>query len=201
MNYTGGCVVAMGGKNCIALACDLRFGNEYFTCGCATPRIFKINKKIIIGMTGLFGDISSVKQDLEYKMSLYSFEKNLPIQFLNICNILSNLLYEKRFCPLFLENIICGLDNKFEPIISSMDILGSSVFSSNFAIVGTCNQTLYGLCEMFWKPDLDLDELFEIVIHCLVTASSRNCLSGWGCMVKMISPKGIVTKVIKTKID
>lgn len=26
LNYNGGCVVAMKGKNCVAIACDLRFG-------------------------------------------------------------------------------------------------------------------------------------------------------------------------------
>jgi len=31
MDYNGGSVVAMVGKNCVAIACDLRLGNQALT--------------------------------------------------------------------------------------------------------------------------------------------------------------------------
>lgn len=201
MDNYGGCVVVMGGKNCVAIATDLRFGNEQFTNSRNTPRFFKINKNLYIAVTGLLGDISTVMHELEHRISIYSLKVGLSVKPFVLCNILSNLLYQQRFSPFLVESIVCGLDQKHQPFISCMDVLGAKAFLSSFAVAGTCSESLYGLCETFWKPNLEPLELFEVVSHCLIMGTNRDCLSGWGCMVKIIMPEGVVTKIIKTKID
>ena len=201
MDYNGGCMVVMGGKNCIAIASDLRFGNEQFTNSCNTPRVFKINKNLLVAMTGLLGDISTIKQELEHIASMYSLKESLSLKPFIFSNILSNLLYQHRFSPFLVESIVCGLDEQFQPFITSMDVLGAKAFLSNFAVGGVCGESLYGICENFWKPNLEPSDLFEVISHCLILGINRNCLSGWGCIVKIILPEGIVTKIIKTKVD
>jgi 20S proteasome subunit beta 3 len=201
MDYNGGCVVVMGGKNCIAIASDLRFGNERITNSCNTSRIFRINKNLFMAMTGLMGDISTIKHELDHNISIYSLKEGICIKPFTISNILSNFLYQHRFSPFLVESITCGLDENYQPFITSMDILGAKAFTSNFAVGGTCGDSLYGICETLWKPDLEPLELFEIISHCLILATNRDCLSGWGCVVKLILPNGVITKIVKTKID
>nr|UXY87243.1 structural maintenance of chromosomes 2 [Cryptomonas sp.] len=201
MDYNGGCVIVMGGKNCIAIASDLRFGNKQFTNSCNTPRIFKINKKLFIALSGLLGDISSIKHELEHRLSIYALKEGSVMSPFIFTNILSNILYQQRFSPFLTESIICGLDENNQPFISCMDILGATAFLPNFAIGGTCSESLCGICETLWKPDLDPNELFEVISHCLILGSNTDCLSGWGGIVKIIIPDGIITKNIKTKID
>nr|UXY87732.1 26S proteasome SU [Cryptomonas curvata] len=201
MDRYGGCVVVMGGKNCIAIASDLRFGNEQYTNSFNTPKLFKISKRLYITLTGFLGDISTIIHELDYKISIYSLKESLSMKPFILSNVLSNLLYQQRFSPFLVESIICGLDEKYQPFITCMDILGAKAFPSNFAVGGTCSESLYGICETFWKPNLEPFELFETISHCLIMGSNRDCLSGWGCMVKIILPEGTITKIIKTKID
>jgi 20S proteasome subunit beta 3 len=69
--------------------------------------------------------------------------------------MVSNLLYEKRFGPYFTEPIIAGLDPKtFEPYISVMDLIGQECECEDFAVLGTSENQLYGLCESLWRPNM-----------------------------------------------
>ena len=62
--------------------------------------------------------------------------------------------YLSRFGPYFIEPIIAGLDPvTYKPFISVMDLIGCANVCSDFAVVGTSNEQLYGMCEALWKPD------------------------------------------------
>lgn len=39
MEYNGGSVVAMVGKDCVAIACDLRLGNQALTISCDHEKV------------------------------------------------------------------------------------------------------------------------------------------------------------------
>ena len=46
LNYNGGCVVAMRGKNCVAIATDLRFGVQ----GQTIATDFEVNKLLLVDL-------------------------------------------------------------------------------------------------------------------------------------------------------
>mmetsp|Transcript_47636 Transcript_47636/g.112371 ORF Transcript_47636/g.112371 Transcript_47636/m.112371 type:complete len:202 (-) Transcript_47636:742-1347(-) len=201
MEYNGGCVIAMGGKNCLAVASDLRFGLENFTQGLNTPKMFRINQKMFIAMTGLLGDIATLKQVIEYKLSLYSTKESKTIRPLILVTMLSLFLYQNRFSPFVVETIVAGLNENEKPLICTMDVLGATSFSSKFVVSGTCSESLYGICENYWKPGMEPEELFKTISNCLILGSNRDCLSGWGGMVHIISTNGVETKSLKTRMD
>mmetsp|Transcript_30285 Transcript_30285/g.59147 ORF Transcript_30285/g.59147 Transcript_30285/m.59147 type:complete len:202 (+) Transcript_30285:291-896(+) len=201
MDYNGGSIIVMGGKNCFAIASDLRFGIDNFTVEKKAPKIFKINEKLFIGMIGLFGDISTIRQILDYKTSIYSLKKSEKIKPFGFSNMLSNLLYHHRFAPFLVETIIAGLDEKNNLFIESKDILGAKSASSDYATIGTCSESLYGICQIFWKPDMNGEELFKTISNCLILGLNRNCVSGWGGIVHLVSKKGVTSKLIQTRMD
>lgn len=201
MDYNGGTVVVMGGKNCFAIASDFRLGLDNLTLEKKTPKIFKIHEKLFIGIIGLLGDISTLKQTLEYKNSLFTLRNSEKINPFCFSNILSCLLYEHRFSPFLIETILVGFDERSNIIIESKDMIGASSFSSNYSSIGASSENLYGLCEIFWKPEMDKDELFVAISNCLILALNRNCISGWGGIVHLVTNEGITSKIIKTRMD
>mmetsp|Transcript_29843 Transcript_29843/g.75110 ORF Transcript_29843/g.75110 Transcript_29843/m.75110 type:complete len:202 (+) Transcript_29843:1125-1730(+) len=201
MDYNGGSIIIMGGKNCFAIASDLRFGLDNFTKGQKTPKIFKIHEKLFIGMIGLFGDISTIRQILEYKNSIYSLKKSEKIQPFCFSSMLSNLLYHHRFAPFLVETVLAGLDDKNRLFIESKDILGAKSTSSDFATIGSCSESLHGICQVFWKPEMNLEELFKTISSCLILGLNRNCTSGWGGIVHLVSADGVTSKLIQTRMD
>jgi len=201
MSSNGGCVIAMRGKNCIAIASDLGFHGERYITGINTPKIFKMHDKLFVGLSGLLGDISSVKQILEYEISSFLLKENRYPEQLEITNILSHLLYKNRFTPFFIEPILAGIDKNGNPIICSMDIIGAVSNFSKFSVSGVCSEGLYGMCETLWKPDMSKDELFRIICKCISFTTNRNCLSGMGANVHIISKKKITSKKFELRLD
>ena len=57
MEYNGGAIVAMVGKNCVAIASDKRLGQQALTVSTEFPKIFRINDKIYLGLAGLATDV------------------------------------------------------------------------------------------------------------------------------------------------
>jgi 20S proteasome subunit beta 3 len=60
MAYNGGSVVAMTGKNCIAIASDKRFGLQYCTVSMDFPKVFEMGPHLYLGLAGLATDVQTV---------------------------------------------------------------------------------------------------------------------------------------------
>ncbi|KNC70373.1 hypothetical protein SARC_17104, partial [Sphaeroforma arctica JP610] len=59
------------------------------------------------------------------------------------------------FGPFFIEPVIAGLEpNTNKPFICAMDLLGCENVTNDFVVAGTCADSLYGMCESLWEPDL-----------------------------------------------
>ncbi len=60
LEYNGGGIVGMTGKNCVAIASDRRYGIRQQTVSHNMQKIFKINNKCFIGLSGLATDVQTV---------------------------------------------------------------------------------------------------------------------------------------------
>ena len=59
--------------------------------------------------------------------------------------VLSNMLYERRFGPFFINPVIAGIDPATKaPYITSMDLIGNMTEPEDFAVAGTCEDQLFG---------------------------------------------------------
>jgi 20S proteasome subunit beta 3 len=113
----------------------------------------------------------------------------------------STLLYEKRFGPYFTEPVVAGLLEDGTPFLSGMDLIGAPVFTKDFVVSGTCTSNLHGMCESLYRPDMDADQLFEVLSQCLLNAVDRDALSGWGAVVHIITPDGVHTRKLRCRQD
>jgi 20S proteasome subunit beta 3 len=60
MSYNGGAVVAMIGKDCVAIASDLRFGIQAQTVGMNFSKVFEMGPTLYVGLPGLATDTQTV---------------------------------------------------------------------------------------------------------------------------------------------
>lgn len=202
MAYNGGAVVAMRGKNCVAIATDLRFGVQAQTMATDFEKVFRFGPRLFLGLAGLQSDILTVKDRLTFRKNLYEVQENREMRPETFSAMLSSFLYERRFGPYFVEPVIAGLDpHTFEPFICNMDLIGCPNKPDDFVVVGTCEEQLYGMCETLWKPDLNPEELFEVIGQALINAFDRDAISGWGATVYIIEKEKISKKQIKTRQD
>jgi len=198
--YNGGAVVAMIGKDCVAIATDTRYGIKNQTLATNFPKVFKMNDKVFVGLPGLLTDSQTLYQRLRFRWNLYALEEEREMSPRVFANFVSSLLYEHRFGPYFVEPVIAGLENG-KPYISAMDLIGAPLFTDDFVVSGTTNEALYGLCESLYRPNLEPEELFETISQCLLAAVGRDAISGWGAVVHVITKDAVISRQLKTRQD
>jgi len=201
MAYNGGAVIAMTGKDCVAIASDSRFGIQAQTVGTNFPKIFKMHDKLYLGLSGLVSDVQTMHQKLVYRLNLYRLREEREIKPKVFGALVSSMLYEKRFGPYFIEPVIAGLDENNQPFIGSQDVIGCPLITQDFVVTGTAPASLLGMCESLYRPNMEPDDLFETISQSLLTAVDRDALAGWGGVVYIITKDKVIMKVLKGRCD
>lgn len=202
MSYNGGCVVALKGKDCVAIATDKYFGTRGKTMSSKFQKVFQFGPKLFVGLPGLATDTKTVAQRLKFRVNMYELRENRPMKPKTLTSLISSFLYEKRFGPYFIEPIVAGIDDKTgEPFIATTDLIGCLEKPDDFVAAGTCKEQLFGMLETLWEPDLKPDELFEVAAQSIVNACARDAISGWGATVYIIEKDAVTIREVKTRMD
>jgi 20S proteasome subunit beta 3 len=135
------------------------------------------------------------------RSNLYELNEHRELSPEAFSALVSTMLYEKRFGPWFCEPIVAGLKDDNTPFLSGMDLIGAPIFTKDFVVSGTCTQNMHGMCESLYRPNLEPQELFEVISQCLLSAVDRDALSGWGAEVYIITSEGVHKKTIKCRQD
>eukprot|EP00924_Labyrinthula_sp_SR-Ha-C_P003432 augustus_masked-scaffold_15-processed-gene-9.40-mRNA-1 protein AED:0.06 eAED:0.06 QI:0/-1/0/1/-1/1/1/0/243 len=205
--YNGSAVVGMAGKNCVGIAADSKLGVQLTALANDAERIFKVNNRTLLGLSGLYTDVLTVKQKLETEVALYKLNEEKEIRPSVFCNLLNGFLYSRRFGPYFTSPIVVGLEpdgenpGEWKPFISSSDLIGASSYPKDFVVEGTAQNSLMGAAESYFKPDLGPDELFETLSQTLLSAVDRDCLTGWGGEVHILTPTQHIVRKLKGRHD
>ncbi|PVU90254.1 hypothetical protein BB560_006220 [Smittium megazygosporum] len=186
MTYNGSAVVAMVGKNCIAIAADKRLGQQALTVDMDFQKIFQITDKLFIGLPGLATDVQTLYEKFRYSANMYRLKENREFEPKAFSHMVSSSLYERRFGPYFVEPIIAGLDKDNKPYICGMDLIGCLEMPQDFIVAGSADENLKGMCESLWEPDLEPEDLFETISQVLLNAVDRDAISGWGAVVHIL---------------
>mmetsp|Transcript_72526 Transcript_72526/g.170564 ORF Transcript_72526/g.170564 Transcript_72526/m.170564 type:complete len:205 (-) Transcript_72526:1039-1653(-) len=201
MSYNGAAILAMQGKDCVAIASDNRFGVQLQTLSTDCKKIFKMHDHLYIGLTGLNTDVWTFQEKLQFRLKLFALREERNISPQAFSKLVSSMLYERRFGPYFVEPVIAGLDSEGKPFLSAMDLLGAPLLAKDFVLAGTSNEQLFGVCESFYIPDQEPEDLFETVSQCMLAAVDRDCLTGWGCTVHILTKDKVITRTLKGRMD
>ena len=126
----------------------------------------------------------------------------------------SHVLYGRRQSPYYVEPLIVGLekvtnqqridhDNEqsvddstndnhcnYRPFLCAQDVIGAQSKSDAFCCAGVASKSLYGTAEALWRPHLSPDELRHICGKAFLSALERDCLSGYGAILYLMTADG-----------
>uniref|UniRef100_A0A2N9ELG2 Proteasome subunit beta n=1 Tax=Fagus sylvatica TaxID=28930 RepID=A0A2N9ELG2_FAGSY len=180
----------MVGKNCFAIASDRRLGVQLQTIATDFQRIYKVHDRLFLGY-----------QRLVFRHKLYQLREERDMKPETFASLVSAILYEKRFGPYFCQPVIAGLGDEDKPFICTMDSIGAKELAKDFVVAGTASESLYGACEAMFKPDMESEELFEVISQALLSSVDRDCLSGWGGHVYVVTPTEVKERILKGRMD
>ena len=89
-------MVAMAGKGCVAIATDTRLSTELMTIDGNFQRVFKMNDKTIMGLSGLGTDVQTFNSLMKFKNNLYQLKEGREMKASTFSKLVSTSLYEKR---------------------------------------------------------------------------------------------------------
>ncbi|TKR81648.1 hypothetical protein L596_015487 [Steinernema carpocapsae] len=202
MSYSGGTVLAMAGKDCVCIASDLRLGEQMTTIATDFPKIAQIAERVYLGVGGFHSDTKTIIDKMNFRRVLYELRESRHLRPEVAATMLSNLQYHHRFGSYFAEPIIAGLDmDTLKPYICGMDTIGCIAAPRDFVAVGTGAEYLLGVCEGFWRPDMNSEELFEATAQSLLSGLERDAASGWGALVYTVTKDKVNVKTIKARMD
>ncbi len=203
LSTNGGCAAAMIGHKCVAIAVDRRLGSNEQLVSDTSEKVLKLSSRVVCAFTGLLGDSQTLMSDLTRAVRLKSMrEGGNPVSPRQLSGMLSAMLYTARSSPFFCEPIIVGLEPNGKPFICVQDVLGACSFPKDFAVAGfTAARSLYGTCEAFYREGMDKETLFETMSSCILAAADRDCLSGYGAVVHIITDEGILSRVVEGRRD
>lgn len=97
MEYNGSAIMAMVGKDCVAIAADRRFGVQALTLGTDFQKVFRINDKTYLGLPGLASDVQTLNERFRFKTNMYKLNEERDVTPKTFAHIVSSTLYEKRY--------------------------------------------------------------------------------------------------------
>ncbi|CAL9730924.1 proteasome subunit beta type-3 [Monosporozyma unispora] len=200
-SINGGIVLAMAGKDCVAIASDLRLGNQSLGVSNNFEKISNFGH-VFLGITGLASDVITLNQVFRYKTNIYKLKEDRPIEPETFTQLVSTTLYEKRFGPYFVGPVVAGINSKTgKPYIAGFDLIGCVDEAKDFIVSGTASDQLFGMCESLYEPNLEADDLFETISQALLNAADRDALSGWGAVVYIIKKDKVIKRNLKMRQD
>ena len=63
-------------------------------------------------------------------------------------------LHLYRFGPYFVSPVIAGLEKDLTPYLAGTDSIGAIETAKDFMVAGTAPDSLLGMCESMWRPDM-----------------------------------------------
>lgn len=201
LQLNGGACVAMAGKECFAIACDNRLGEDIKTISMEVPKLTVVNNRCVVGITGLRTDQLTFAQHLKYRTDMYKLKEQRDISGKALTSLIISMLYERRFGYWFVEPVIGSIDEKGEVYLCATDLIGAPCEPCDYVCAGTCEESLHGMCEALWRPNMNPDELFETICQAMLSSCDRDAYSGYGATVVVVTKDQIVTRLIKGRHD
>jgi 20S proteasome subunit beta 3 len=186
----------------------------------APRHVLTPHPQVMVAFTGLEGDIQSLSQDLSTEVtaklgralgfSLLSSQKQngiIDISPRAMASLTSHILYSRRQAPYYVEPFVVGLSAssspgaRARPFLCSMDMIGAKSHSESFVCGGAASKSLYGTAEALWRPDMEPEELAEICGKAFQSALERDCFSGYGAVVYVMTKKGIMEYDLASRND
>lgn len=187
-------IVCKGG---VVLASEKRvtWGNMLTSRG--GMKVFKLNDRIGLAFAGLMSDMQALTREVSAYAKLYELDNNHPIGVKAMGKLVSNMLFQRRMFPLYMETLVGGVDDD-GPQLFSMDPVGSLI-PDPFITAGTGAAIAMGVIEAEYKEGMSMKDGAELVLKSIKAAVSRDIASGDGVDMLLITRDGVEERFISLR--
>jgi 20S proteasome subunit beta 6 len=207
----GGSIVAVGGDDFAIIASDTRLSSGFSIYTREQPKLFQLTEQTILGCTGCWCDILTFTRILEARLKMYKYEHNKFISTPAASQLVTNMLYFRRFFPYYISNMLAGLDSDGKGVVYSYDPIGHCEKSqyraggSSAALLQPLLDNQIGRKNITEEKDsnrkLTKEEALEVVKDVFVSANERDIYCGDRVVIKTITKEGVTEELFDLRRD
>jgi len=206
----GGSIVALAGKDFCVIASDTRLSTGFSIYTREQSKLFKLPNNSVLGSTGCWCDTLTFTRTLSARMQMYLHEHNKPMTTPAVAQMMSTMLYYKRFFPYYTSNILAGLDKEGVGCVYSYDPIGHCerarfrAGGSSFALLQPLldNQlSLRNMCNVDKDEPVSLEKALAIAKDVFISAAERDIYTGDSIHLCVITKDGIKEDSVPLRRD
>lgn len=205
----GGTVVAVAGDDFAVIASDTRLSAGYSIYTRGQSKLFRLSDKTVLGCSGCWCDTLSLTRLIEARMQMYLHDNNKSMSTPAVAQMLSTMLYYKRFFPYYISNTLAGLDADGKGQIYHYDPVGHCEVSkyhaggSSGALLQPLLDNQLGLKNMenVKEEPITIEKAVSIIKDAFTGAAERDIYTGDGVHINVITRDGITEELFPLRKD
>lgn len=199
----GGTILALSGEDFSLVASDTRLSEGFRIHTRDQPKAYQLTDNVILGCCGFHGDVLTLNKELDAQIKIYKQTHGHDISCSSLAQMLSTMLYSRRFFPFYTYNILIGLDDQGKGCVYSFDPVGSYE-RETYRAGGTGAAMLQPLLDnqMGFKhqnipveerPPLTAERAISLVRDVFIGAAERDINTGDGLHIQLVTREGVKT--------
>lgn len=205
----GGSVVAIAGNDFVVVGADTRLSSGFSIYTRNQNKLFPMSDTTVLGCAGCWCDTLTLTRILKSRMQMYQQEHNKQMSTTACAQMLSTMLYYKRFFPYYISNILVGLDNEGKGCVYSYDPIGHCE-KATYRAGGSAGALLQPLLDNqigqknLVKPsseDLSQEKALAILKDVFIAAAERDIYTGDSVLINIITKDGTKVETFELRKD
>lgn len=192
-------VVAVAGEDFVIIGADTRLSTGFAIYTREQNKLFRLSDNTVLGCAGCWADTLTLTRVLKARLQMYQQEHNKTMSTPACAQMLSTMLYYKRFFPYYISNILVGLDEEGKGCVFSYDPIGHCekatyrAGGSAGALLQPLLDNQIGLKNMQNIRDekLSKDKALAIIKDVFISAAERDIFTGDSILINIITSNGI----------
>lgn len=207
----GGTAVGIATKSAAVLIADTRLSKGYSIHSRNNSKITKLTSKCCIASCGMKADAITLHRVLKIRITMYQHEHRKEPNITAIAQMLSTMLYGKRFFPYYTFNILAGVDDAGVGACYHYDAIGSferveyTTSGSGSALAHPVTDAVIqqnNMVEAFRrKEDLTTQQIVELCQDVMTSTGERDIYTGDKCSIFVITGDGVAETEFELKKD
>jgi len=214
-SWHGGSIIGIAGDDFVVVASDTRLGEHGSIYQRDLSRLHQITPTCVLGSCGFHGDALQMKKVVKTRCQIYEHNNRTPPSPPAIAQMVSTILYGRRFFPYYVYNIVAGMDDEGKGALFSYDPVGCverqqciSEGTASSLLQPFLDNQIYGKnlgkpvgTAEFAPPAITKERAVMVIKDAFISAAERNVNTGDGIQIQVIDKDGIQESVFPLRRD